>query len=137
MTLTTRGMSELFLNDAPYTHLFFNDGQLRHNLLHAAVSGSRVFAKGWIVKVDLLQCQNVLSALLTDLIVGAQTTVSGSIELLTNRAKKAHLKDTAKGTAAQMVQNRITIDHSQRRSVLVHRLYAFSENSQFLLLQKR
>lgn len=64
MTLTTRGTSELFLNE---THLLFNDGQLRHNLLHAAVSGSLVFAKGRIVKVYLLQCQNVLSALLTDL----------------------------------------------------------------------
>lgn len=45
-----------------------------------------------------------------------------------------YLKDTSKGPGAQMVQHRVATDHSERRSVLVHCLNAFSQIVQFLFL---
>lgn len=50
--------------------LFFDDGELRDDLLHITVSGLLVFAKHRVVEVHLLQRQEVLTALLSDLSSG-------------------------------------------------------------------
>lgn len=47
--------------------LFFDDCELRNDFLHVAVSGLLVFSKHRVVQVHLLQCQEVLPALLLDL----------------------------------------------------------------------
>lgn len=47
--------------------LFFDDRELRDDLLHVTVSGLLVFAKDRVVKVHLLQSQKILSTLLSDL----------------------------------------------------------------------
>lgn len=118
-----------------HVNLFFNDGELRHDLLHAAVPRALVFAKSGIVEVHLLQCQIILSALLTDLHTGTKIKTQLQRHLLIEiNLEKNHLIHAAKGAAAQMIQNSITINNSQRRSILIHRLNVFLENIQLFLL---
>lgn len=48
--------------------LFFDDGELREDFLHVTVPGPLVFAKRWVVQVHLFQGQQVLPAVLLDLL---------------------------------------------------------------------
>lgn len=47
--------------------LFFDDRELRDDFLHIAVSGLLVFAKCRVMEIHLLQSQEVLATLLSDL----------------------------------------------------------------------
>lgn len=59
--------------------LFFDDRELRDDFFHITVSGLLVFAKGWVMQVHLLQGQEVLATLLSDLSFSKFILISDSI----------------------------------------------------------
>lgn len=58
--------------------LLFDDRELRDDFLHITVSGLLVFAKSWVMQVHLLQGQQVLTALLSDLSFNSFIVISDS-----------------------------------------------------------